>query len=684
MPPILRFVSLRRREAALALVLGAAAVAWACGPDFPNRYLDAPDELILAAPAAIFAEEIARITAGLEVPQRAQATTAEETLAIECDDLSAALRRAGRTEEAVIAITARYATARTSAAANEEEVDTTIPREFALYLQGARAWRDERREAARVHWSALLALPAEERPFRTTWATYMLGRMSEQEIESSSGGERTAAVESARAWYRRTRADAAMAPVFFDSLGLACASLGREGRVELLAGDLRAALNLYAAQRAAGDPSALNSLRFVAQAAIAAENRAQFAGLARDPVARGVITALFLSRARGVERPGAASPVHRALEEWTATLREIEVGEVPSADRLAWLAYRAGRYAQAEQWLTLAPGETVMAEWLQAKLALRAGDVCAAEALLARVVADGRLAPEPRRLALAELGRTRLALDDQAGALTAWLDGGHWEDAAYLGEQVLTLDELRSYVDAHCPRVERSREDWTEINSRGANPDETRSNLRFLFARRLVRSGQAAIAGDYFEDSLRVPLAAYAESVRAGFDVARPAAERAAAFWRGAQIMRKHGLELWGTELDPDWAISHANFDRGVAAADRVRATAVFGPTALERQRLEQQPAATTRFSYRYRAAELAWWAASLLPNDGDETARILHEAGGWLKARDPHAAEPFYQALVIRCGNTALGRAAADKHWFASDSTLSSAAPAPAAPADD
>ncbi len=66
-----------------------------------------------------------------------------------------------------------------------------------------------------------------------------------------------------------------------------------------------------------------------------------------------------------------------------------------------------------------------------------------------------------------------------------------------------------------------------------------------------------------------------------------------------------------------------------------------------------------------YRAADLAWWAASLMPNDSADTARILMEAGGWLKDRDPRAAERFYQAMAIRCGNTSLGRAAAQIHWF-------------------
>ena len=60
-----------------------------------------------------------------------------------------------------------------------------------------------------------------------------------------------------------------------------------------------------------------------------------------------------------------------------------------------------------------------------------------------------------------------------------------------------------------------------------------------------------------------------------------------------------------------------------------------------------------------------AWWAASLMPNDSEETAKVLDSAGRWLMARDSQVAEPCYQALVIRCGDTMLGREAARQRWF-------------------
>ena len=35
------------------------------------------------------------------------------------------------------------------------------------------------------------------------------------------------------------------------------------------------------------------------------------------------------------------------------------------------------------------------------------------------------------------------------------------------------------------------------------------------------------------------------------------------------------------------------------------------------------------------------------MPNNSDETARVLCTAGAWLKMRDPETADIFYKALV-------------------------------------
>jgi hypothetical protein len=53
------------------------------------------------------------------------------------------------------------------------------------------------------------------------------------------------------------------------------------------------------------------------------------------------------------------------------------------------------------------------------------------------------------------------------------------------------------------------------------------------------------------------------------------------------------------------------------------------------------------------------------MPNNSDETARVLCLGGCWIKDRDPETADIFYKALVRRCSRTALGAEAERLRWF-------------------
>ena len=647
-----------RRIIRAIVILAASLTAGAlgCGPDFPNRYFDAPDAMLLAGPRAVLVDELTRITAPLEITHKAAPTSDDDRRAIDVGELRTALGETGipgTRAEAIVATFARIRAAvdNVSPDAREGEsgwrIPEDVPQEFAGYLGGAAAWHRGDVAGARAVWMSVLDLPLARRRHRTVWAEFMIGRTWEREMDRATGAAAAAAAVQARQWFRRTQAD--IDAGFPDTLGLFVASLGREAQVAYRTGDHGSAFQLYARQFAAGDRSAISSLMGVANAALAATDD-DLSALAADPIARDIITAGFLARR--------IDPYTKdVLSRWTTALQKAEVVAMGTADRLAWLAYREGRFDLAAEWMDLAPADAPYAAWVRAKLALRAGNLGLAESCLMQVSAEGALPVAQRRLALAELGRTRLARDDFAGALTAWLDGDHWEDAAYVAEQVMTLDELRSYVDANCPPESR------ELGPQ--DPMDVRTQLRFLLGRRLVRAARTDQAAAYYPVWLHDSLSNYATATRIGFDVSRPAEERAAAFWNAARIMRQQGLKLWATELDPDWAIWGAIYARGVAFTDRRARTAEFGPTLEEVARHDQHPASTKRLSYRYRAADLAWWAASLMPNDSADTARILMEAGGWLKDRDPRAAERFYQAMAIRCGNTSLGRAAAQIHWF-------------------
>src|SRR5205085_3223219 len=114
--------------------------------------------------------------------------------------------------------------------------------------------------------------------------------------------------------------------------------------------------------------------------------------------------------------------------------------------------------------------------WVQAKLLLRKGKLEQAAGLLDGVATAFPLQPpskdEPAKTAFSdnvillpnqfsfgrelcspacqvrgELAIVRLAQQQYVAALDAFLRAGFWQDAAWVGEQVLSLEELKTYVD---------------------------------------------------------------------------------------------------------------------------------------------------------------------------------------------------------------------------------------------
>jgi len=74
---------------------------------------------------------------------------------------------------------------------------------------------------------------------------------------------------------------------------------------------------------------------------------------------------------------------------------------------------------------------------------------------------------------------------------------------------------------------------------------------------------------------------------------------------------------------------------------------------------------AVHRYHADYVAADLAWRAAQLMPDNDEQTAILLNTAGSWLKNGDDKAADRFYQAIERRCAKTKIGQEAIKRHWF-------------------
>ncbi len=722
------------------LSLGLCALAFAgpvlaCGPDFPNSYLSASDTDLLKSPPGSFKVEIARLTplvstslpwktiqpargTGWDADENALKLTRQSVLQTDVADVRAALTARGDAPGQVEKITNAYADCRQqletwsrqrlaqaqTAAENAQmrfagistpddpspapppalTLPATLPTEFVSYFQGVLAWYNGQPDTARACWADLLALPPAERHYRSTWAAYMLGRAWTDEarrVRDGDGPDASLANATTKAVNYSRQVRSLAGEGFPDPLGLAEASLGWEAKAGLLSQNYAAALNLYLTQQSLGDDTALESLRRAATQAAQDSSPAQLLELAKNPAARGVLTAYLVAHG-GSAYESAPANEDDELTRWADALDQAGVRDQPDADRFAWVSYEAGQFALAKQWAALAPEKSAVAEWVRAQLALRAGNLPEGEKHLRGALATASLSDSQKKLLLGELGRACLAQDHPQDALAAWIDAVDEEDASYVAERILKLDELQAYVDTHCPEAPVKLPSSTDsefaayallspaLYDPNFTSDQVRADIRHLLARRLARADRPDVAEPYFPSSLRPDFHNYVADVRLGFDVSRPAAERAAAFWRAAQVARKDGMNLLGTELEPDWEIWGGIYETPADAQQRLALarTAVaglFSPTPEEIARLAASPVPDKRFHYRYRAADLAWWAASLMPNDSDDTAVVLNEAGGWIKNRDPLAADKFYQALVIRCGNTALGKSAAQQHWF-------------------
>ena len=454
-------------------------------------------------------------------------------------------------------------------------------------------------------------------------------------------------------------------------------------------------------QLAAGDLRAVGSLRTVA-------GKLTEDVAAKNPLLRRIKTAEILC----YEMPGVAIYPKNHQEEitrstqWLAAVEKADIAKVEEAERLGWLAYCTGKFDEAARWLQRAEPDTGLALWLRAKLLLREGKLDAATAAMARAIrkipdAKIRNAEDgyyyghdmPQRVAAGDYGLLLLARSDFLAGFHQFLQGNHWEDAAFVAERILTLAELRQLVNKEFPALAQDEQPTAEQENFWYDhwlKTDHRLQMRWLLGRRLVRAGELAAARPYLPLKYRETLDRYASALQRGENRKAAPDERARNLFEAATILRRSGMGLMGTEVEPDSALSEGMFPASEVWEERLNGKTMdstgnpwskegwTGESAPRNQRLLLPVSATERkrlqantvepekrFHYRYIAADLAWRAAKLLPDNDERTADVLNTAGNWLKNRDDAAADRFLQAMERRCPHTEIGKAAMQKHWF-------------------
>ncbi|MFZ2276874.1 MAG: hypothetical protein WAW39_03705 [Prosthecobacter sp.] len=722
-------------------LLGTVAVL-ACGPFFPENALDQPRG-ILRPPLFHFQSEMKQTALPPDVRVMNPPGTPAFTLDLEMEELKQImagqpmdeawfgsyreLRRAmlhdgDRSEHSMRPKDDMARPPWSKVKQDLAKIIAPLPEDMRLYLQGAAARLDAKDltvddpfKTAREFWLQLLALPAEKRANRSTWAAWMLFRTTPHDEQGR--------------WLAETRRLARAG--FKDCLHLgieAAYILGRQGSDYAEASEVKAAEWKRAAMLRAplGLSHAEDRLR---------HDRRLLVDWSED-FAREVLAAPFLRRVQmlqlieSMESLGGWSTgqpqkplIDDNLQQWLASFEKAGVTDQQEAVLLAWITYNAARFDEARRWLALAPAEDVNALALRGKLAALRGNRQEAQKALTRM-ATKLPTPEPaaRRSwereqqnewyplssanyaavrthkLLADCGVAQVARNDFAGALQTFLRTDYWSDAAYIAERLLSVEELlalshrgkikplkkMSVPDAE-PRTGPLSIGFLETKYGGWMEPDGMDRFTYLVARRLAREGLIKEACKLLPADLERALLRFDAERRRSKDARLTAAERGRALWTAAQIERRLGMELFGYEDAPDFTLCGGLFhldsfherrksplwrsrweDAPQTPEEALKFTPMLPATADELWSLRHySPPFEQRFHYRYVAADLAWRAARLMPDDQEETALVLATAGNWLKNRDNKSADRFYKALVNRNPSVPMAQEADQKRWL-------------------
>ena len=638
-------------------LIGTPAIA--CGPDFPVTLLDQREAVLITLPEGNFYFEASRLLPSVQarfpVIESAPWEAEDEGLrAAEAEGLSAA-------QQAQI-----LAVRGASSLSEANRLAEGLPTDVVEYTLGAVAWKAGEFELAQAHFQAVVELPKAEQARRELMALYMLGR-----AQALLGDE--AAAHTFQAVRERVRSGTA------DPLGLATASFGEEAYLALQDGDIERAIAGYAEQAAQGSRSGLNSLLAIGRSEWLRDPEYR-TRLLYGPLGQKLALAYLFSRSHELpsdsaeqeDWPPPTPPDAASVLTLLMALDKALPAAEPARDRLAAIAYRAGRYDDAKR--ALGEVDTPLAQWVRAKLALRAGDVSAATDAYAKAIEgfprneEWGAAPQrdaegysvgweelaPRCRVSAEAGILALSRGDFQQAMQLFYDGGerYWSDAHYLAERVLTLDELQVFVDRVAPEAQFTpdRDDWTPIA-----PAEA---IRWLLARRLMREGRGDDAIAYFDDpELREKALRYIGSVATLHE--EDGLEAARAGFAAAELARWDGMELLGYEGDPDYRQWGGQFDLHDPTTWDENYQPVFNPRSdLQPQgpfsstdevaRLRDSIAEPLqRFHYRAIAAELAERAADQLPPRSQAFAAVLCQGTRYVLNRSPEHAQHLYQRYL-------------------------------------
>ncbi|MGC5701712.1 hypothetical protein J4P02_16055 [Pseudomonas sp. NFXW11] len=641
------FVPRSRHLLCLSLCLPLAP-ALACGPTFPMRLLDDRPHTLAQLPEGSFQFEVNRLgqdIAGLKpLPKEGFSPDYSSPISADVQERTKAEEQGlNPAQRALVAELRKLADGRAA-----QQQGSSLAPEVNLYTAGAVAFGAGDHQLAAEYFRQVLALPAEQRPLRSTWAAYSLGRalvLISQEANELDDQGRLDTLQAARQAFVQARQLSIEG--FSDPLALGVASLGEEALILKNQNHWSQAIELYASQSRLGSIVGYSSLKQVV-GELGGLPDAQLLEQLKQPLVARLLTASLVAHQAWSfgERPASELNLIKLLSQGTA-------GTFDNADRLAALNYQNGDFVTTQQLLEHA-GDGGLAWWLRAKMAVRGGDKVAAAAAYAKAAAafprdeswgfrgdyDGNyedLKPGCR----VEGESAVLALDrgDYVQAFELLYRSGdiYWHDAATVAERVLTLDELKHFVDTQVPApppTPKQADAYYESLPIAAQ-------VRELLGRRLLREGRYEEGWGYFDSPERQAIAkAYGEYRRSAESAWLPT-RRAEAYYQAGKLARASGMEILGYEMGPDYHSLWGSYNLEIPPVQA-------GPF-ISADEVQRQQATTAepdvRYHYRYVAGELGNRAADFLPHTSQAYAAVLCKAARWTRGSD--AEIDYYQRYV-------------------------------------
>lgn len=488
--------------------------------------------------------------------------------------------------------------------------------EFYLYTYGLLEINLDEKNTFPAAWQSLLELPPEDRHYRTTWVKYM------QVILAKNFSDTDVALTD----FRKTL-DAG----FADTLALEAAVIRKLVRRDPETGLRYYPLALVALERNAEFQKNLRDDFGIWSKPYWLEKHPKlFFSLLTDKVGREIATVL--------KPEMVVSMIFPAVEE-TAIL---------TADRQAWRLFESGNLELSRELLALAPEDSLIRLFLEARFARIDGDYEKSAVFLRRFLAvyqkSGNLPAgfTGKDVNLAQyvngmLGVVRVQCGDFQEALYGFLEGNSWFDAAIVAENYLTTDALKEFVDSH-PHI-------NQIN-----------HLKYLLARRLMREYRPREAGQYFEgEEIEKAYHRYIQLSEQANDYESSQNERALALFHLAILMERYGDSLFDSEelLMPDCPDTSHTVDFLLPAHWGQDASTKYNDFLCQNIPQKIQP----QHHERIRAAAFAQRAAQIA-DDQDLVIASLWMGMFVSRRQDPLCAEGFYRSLCDQFPHSAAKQA--------------------------